>query len=205
MYKISWPNRITLSRILLVGPFVVALLNLQDPVWSEHARWFALVVFTLMAVSDGLDGYLARKLNQESMVGRILDPLADKLLILCSVMLLGHEGTNVSGIILPPYVAVIAVSKDLIVLLGFCIIYFVTSVMYIDPQKVGKWCTTFQLSMVIAILLWPNLPPYLSHLPRILWVAASVLALAAIVQYYRIGRSFLAQYEATIKKKNDHG
>ena len=77
--------------------------------------------------------------------------------------------------------------------------------MFIDPQRVGKWCTTFQLSMVIAILLSPNLPPYLSLLPKVLWVTASVLAIAAIIQYYRIGRSFLAQYEATIKKKNEGG
>ncbi|UCD27501.1 MAG: CDP-alcohol phosphatidyltransferase family protein [Planctomycetota bacterium] len=204
MYRISWPNRITITRILLVGPFVVALLNLQDPVWSEWARWFALVVFGLMSVSDGLDGYLARKLNQESMAGQILDPLADKILIFSSVMLLAHEGTHVTGALLPPTVAVIAVGKDLIVVLGFCIIYFTTSKLYIELQKVGKWCTTSQLAMIIAILLSPNLPVQLSLLPNIMWWLASALAIAAIVQYYRIGRSYLVRYEATVKQDVDN-
>ena len=58
MYKISWPNRITITRILLIGPFVMALLRLQDPTWGEPARWAAVVVFALMAISDWLDGYL---------------------------------------------------------------------------------------------------------------------------------------------------
>ena len=119
MYRVSWPNRITIARILLVGPFVVALLHLQDAVWHEWARYWALLTFALMAISDGLDGYLARRLHEESAVGRFLDPLADKLLIFCSVILLAHPSTQVPGIRLPSTAAVIAVGKDVIVVLGF--------------------------------------------------------------------------------------
>jgi len=158
MYKLNWPNRITITRILLIGPFVLALLHLQDPQWSELARWLAVVIFVLMAISDGLDGYLARRLNQESAVGKFLDPLADKLLVLFSVLFLAHEGTHVEGALLPSYVAVIAIGKDMIVVLGFCILYFATSRSYIEPHRAGKWCTTIQLAMVIAILISPNLP-----------------------------------------------
>jgi len=61
MRLLSWPNRITMSRIFLIGPFVVALLYLQEPGWTEIARGSAMLVFVLMAVSDGLDGYLARR------------------------------------------------------------------------------------------------------------------------------------------------
>jgi len=198
MYKISWPNRITITRILLIAPFVVALLHLQnpDPVRRECARWGGIAIFVLMAISDGLDGYLARRLKQVSTVGRFLDPLADKLLILCSVLLLTHEGTHVTGRLLPATVAVIAIWKDLVVVVGFCIVYFVTSRVYIDPQRSGKWCTTVQLLTIIAILLSPDLPQPLSRLPVVLWWAASGLAMVAVVHYYRIGMHFISECEA---------
>ena len=197
MHKLSWPNRITITRILLVGPFAVALLHLQNPEWGQHARWAALVVFAVMAISDGLDGYLARRLHEESAVGRFLDPLADKLLILCSVAILAHEGTHVTDRLLPAFVAVIVIGKELIILIGFCIIYFTTSRAYIDPKRVGKWCTTFQLLMVIAILLAPDLPGILSHLPAVLWWTASILAVATVVTYFQLGRRFIAEHETT--------
>ncbi len=195
MYRINWPNRITITRILLIGPFVVSLLNLQDPAWGGYARWGAVAVFALMALSDGLDGFLARRLHQESAAGRFLDPLADKLLILCSVVLLANEETTIHGAKLPSTVAVIAVAKDLIVVLGFCIIYFTTSRTYIDPRGWGKWCTTVQLLTVISILLYPNLPHGLERLPRVLWWTASVLAIATVIQYYQLGRRFIAEHE----------
>jgi len=195
MHKLSWPNRITITRILLVGPFAVALLHLQDPEWGRHARWAALAVFAVMAVSDGLDGYLARRLREESVAGRFLDPLADKLLIFCSVAILAHEGTHVTGMLLPAFVAVIVIGKDLIIVIGFCIVYFATLRAYIDPKRVGKWCTTFQLLMVIAILLGPDLPGVLSHLPAVLWWGASILSIATVVSYFQLGRRFIAEHE----------
>jgi CDP-diacylglycerol--glycerol-3-phosphate 3-phosphatidyltransferase len=195
MQKISWPNRLTLARILLVGPFVWMLLHLQDPTWHEHARWAALAIFALMAVSDGLDGYLARRLHEESAVGRVLDPLADKLLILTSVILLARQDTSVPGMRLPDIVAIIVVSKDIIIVIGFCIIYFFTARPYIDPRLSGKWCTTLQLAMVIAVLLSPNLPGTVKHLPVILWWAASVLAAITVVNYFQIGMRFIAKHE----------
>ena len=194
MYRISWPNRITLARILLVGPFVVALLHLQD--WGEPARWGALAIFAVMAISDGLDGFLARRLNEESAVGRFLDPLADKILIFCSVILLANEGTHVTGALLPAWVAVVVVGKDLIIVLGFCIIYLGTARTYVEPQATGKWCTLLQLLMVIAVLLSPSLPKPLRLAPTVLWWCASAMALVTIVHYYRMGRQFIAQHEA---------
>ncbi len=196
MYKISWPNRVTLTRIILVVPFVMVLMHLQDPVWSNWARWSALVIFAVMAVTDGLDGYLARKLNAESAAGKILDPLADKILIFFSVILLAHQGTHVKGALLPAEVAIIAIGKDLIVVLGFCVIYFSTSRIYIDPRKVGKWCTLTQLLMIIAILLAPDLPQSLKRLPVVLWWTASVLAVATVIRYFQLGHRFVMHHES---------
>ncbi len=192
MYQLNWPNRITLARIILVAPFVACLLHLQDELWGQWSRYGALAIFALMAASDGLDGYLARRWNQQTAVGRLLDPLADKLLIFFAVILLANEGTHVSGKILPPEVAVIAIGKDLFVLLGFCILYFATSRTYVDPRGWGKACTVSQLAMVISILLYPDLPASLSRLPDVLWWLASILAIITSVHYFQLGRYFIA-------------
>lgn len=195
MYKLSWPNRVTMARILLVGPFVVALMHLQDGRWGELARWSAVLVFALMAVSDSLDGYLARRLKAESALGQFLDPLADKLVILCSVILLARPDTGVAGMLLPSTVAVIAVGKDLVIVVGFCLIYIITSRVYIEARPLGKWCTATQLVMIITILLSPNLPGPLKWLPVLLWWAASLLAVAVVVQYFRMGLYFVSGQE----------
>jgi len=83
MTWLNWPNRITIGRIVLVVPFVICLLNLNNPEWTGW-RYVALVLFSFMAVSDGLDGFLARRLREETPLGRFLDPVADKLLIACA-------------------------------------------------------------------------------------------------------------------------
>ena len=88
---LGWPNRITLGRMLLVGPFVVCLLNMDEP-GRNWLRWAAVGIFAAMAVSDLLDGYLARRLHDESPLGKFLDPLADKLLITAAVLILGILG-----------------------------------------------------------------------------------------------------------------
>jgi CDP-diacylglycerol--glycerol-3-phosphate 3-phosphatidyltransferase len=193
MYQLNIPNVITLIRIILVAPFVVCLLHLQDEYWAQWFRWGALGVFAVMSVTDGLDGFLARRWNQQTAVGRLLDPLADKLLIFFSIILLAHEGTHVTGKMLPPEVAVIAIGKDLFVLLGFCIIYFATSKTYVDPRAWGKACMVSQLAMVISILIYPDLPDYLAYLPNFLWWIASFLAVMTAIQYFHLGRLFIIQ------------
>lgn len=195
MMKMSWPNRLTVTRIVLIGPFVIALLNLQDPGWQDVARWTAVGIFCVMAITDGLDGYLARRLKQETAAGKFLDPVADKLLILFSVVLLAHEGTTVPGARLPATVAVTAVGKDIIVIIGFCIIYLTTAKIFIQPNYIGKTCTTVQLAMVIAILLSPDLPAWFWIVPRVLWWLATALAFLTIVTYFRTGQHFIARHE----------
>lgn len=195
MLHLNWPNRLTILRILMIGPFVVALLNLQEDGYENIARWAALIIFGIMAVSDGLDGYLARKLREESAMGRFLDPLADKILIICSVILLVQDGTHVPGSRLPSWVAVVAVGKDLIVVLGFCIVYLATTRIYIEPRLLGKWCTTMQLAMIIGVLISPDLPAAFRVVLPVLWWLASALAVATIVQYFQMARRFLERHE----------
>ena len=85
--SLSWPNRMSILRLLLVAPFVVLLMNQNQPGWA-FARYVAVGIFVVMALSDWIDGILARKLNAMTRLGAILDPLADKMLIICAAVLL---------------------------------------------------------------------------------------------------------------------
>jgi len=190
MARLSWPNRLTLARLLLVAPFVICLLNLQDPNYGPLVRWAAITIFVGMSLTDVLDGFLARRFRNETPFGKFLDPLADKILIICAVILLGHEGTCIPNYKLPNYVVVIAIGKDLLVVLGFVLIYMALGKIFIRPRALGKACTAVQLIMVTSILLGPDLPGTLQPLPKILWWAATCLALASAIDYLRIGTRF---------------
>jgi CDP-diacylglycerol--glycerol-3-phosphate 3-phosphatidyltransferase len=197
MTTLTWPNRITLSRIILVAPFVVCVLSLQDPQWGQAARRGALAILAVMAVSDVLDGFLARRLRQETPLGRFLDPVADKLLIICAVVLLARQNTSVPGCVLPSIVVVAAIGKDLLVVVGFCIIYIITSRACISPRRPGKLCTCAQLAMVFAALLHPDLPVLLARLPDVCWWTATALAVVSAVDYFRFGQRFVASVSQT--------
>ena len=196
MSRMSWPNRITIARILLIAPFVICLLNVRT---MPGARWAALAIFVVMALSDAFDGFLARRLGQETPLGRFLDPLADKLLITCTVILLALPNTWMGRVVLPSWVAVIAIGKDLVVLLGFVLIYLSVGKAVIQPRRLGKICTACQLVMVVLVLLSPDRRPDSSlgvEVPGMLmsgvWWTASALAVASALDYVRMGSRFVA-------------
>jgi CDP-diacylglycerol--glycerol-3-phosphate 3-phosphatidyltransferase len=195
--QLGWPNRITIIRMLLIGPFVVCLLELDTPdrTWL---RWLAIGFFGAMALSDVLDGYLARRLHSESPLGRFLDPLADKLLITTAVIILCTVGVRETSdidtsrsIVLPSWVAVAAIGKDLVVSIGFGLVYLSTGRVFIRPRLLGKSCTIVQLALVLSMLLWVDLPDWLAGTPEVLWWAATVLAALAAVDYILLGNRYV--------------
>jgi len=191
MAKLSWPNRITVTRILLIGPFVLCLLHLQEERWTRHV---AAAIFLVMAASDALDGWLARRLQDCTRLGGILDPIADKILITCAMIMLGYEGTSVPGKKIPDVVVVAAVGKDLVVVLGFMVVFLMTSQALIRPRLAGKVCTTVQMLTVLVVLLWPDLPGWLDRLPDVLWWSATGLAVVATLDYVRAGTQFITSH-----------
>lgn len=204
-FRLGWPNRITIIRVLLIGPFVVCLLNMND---ADHRelRWVAIVIFALMAFSDVLDGYLARRLHDESPLGKFLDPLADKLLIIAAVVILcvgGVKDTSDTGsrghLLLPNWAAVAAIGKDLVVSIGFGLVHLATGRIYIRPRLAGRCCTVVQSALVLGMLLWVDLPPALADLPRLLWWLATMLAAVAAVDYIVMGNRYVAAVGAEAK------
>jgi CDP-diacylglycerol--glycerol-3-phosphate 3-phosphatidyltransferase len=198
---LNWPNRITIGRIALVGPLVICLLNLDVAV--PHVRRLALALLIIMSLSDAVDGFLARRMNEESALGRFLDPVADKLLISCAVVILAIESIGVPGFTLPNWVPVIALGKDVVVVIGFLLIYLVTGAFFVEPRVWGKACTLVQLVMLATILVAPDLPVILQRLVPALWGGASGLAVVAMVDYFVVGNRFAARRHQAHEESSD--
>lgn len=203
-FRLSWPTRITIMRILLIAPFVGCMLNTHDPQFDQATqgllRYAAVALFFLMAISDAIDGYWARSRKQITKLGTFLDPLADKLLMTCASLLLVSEQGHVDGWQLPSMVVVLIIGKDILITLGFLIVYLITSQIHIVPVRAGKLATALQLSMVIAVLVAPELAavtPGYRWFVRVLWWSAAGMAVLAALIYIRNGTRYIEQYERT--------
>jgi phosphatidylglycerophosphate synthase len=184
------------------------MLKTNDPSVSTGVqnalRYVALLIFLMMAISDGVDGYLARKRNQITKLGAFLDPIADKALMICACLLLASQRGHVDGFLLPPTVVVLIIGKDLFLLIGFVIVYLVTSQIHIVPVFIGKLATTLQLSMVAGILIGPEassvLPGWIWLLRTLWWSAAGTAVLATLI-YIRDGSRYIEQHEQNLANK----
>lgn len=193
--SLSWPNRITLMRILGVPPFVWLILKQSQ--WPP-ARWMALVLFVLMGLSDALDGYLARRHNMASKLGAVLDPVADKILITCAVILLAIDRVGVPGALVPDWTVVAVVAKDLWLVSGFIILSLIGVRIRVRPNRYGKGCTMSQIIMVTLILAAPDLDklgiPASRFIPPILGGLVTGLSAMVIGSYTRYGLEQVAEH-----------
>ena len=206
--KLNWANQITILRILLIVPFVSCMLKINDDALTQAlrdaVRYVAFAIFMAMAISDGIDGYLARRIKQTTRLGAFLDPLADKLLITSACLLLASQRAGVKGFPLPPTVVVLVIGKDLLLLIGFIIVYFITFQIRIAPALVGKIATALQLSMVAGILVAPEISSIFGGwiwFLRVLWWSAAGTAILATLIYIRKGSRYIEEYEQSLDEK----
>ncbi len=170
------PNKITILRILLI-PFFIA--------FTLYGKWeAALVIFVIAAISDGIDGYIARAAKQKTELGKILDPIADKLLILSAFICLSVVRGVPPEIKIPPYVPIIIISRDSIIVLGALVIYLIRGKLEIRPTLTSKITTFFQMLTVISVLLKLALSP-------LLWNIAVALTVASGMEYLIKGNKAL--------------
>jgi len=204
--KLSWANRMTILRILLVLPFVICMLKINSPEFSQAMRnlirYVSFSIFLVMAVSDALDGHLARKNRQITKLGAFLDPVADKLLITSACLLLSSQRARVGDdFLLPPTVVVLIIGKDLFLIIGFVIVYFITAQLVVAPVLIGKIANALQLVMVGAVLLAPEIsravPGWIWFLRTLWWSAAGAAILATLI-YIRNGSRYIEQYEQSL-------
>ncbi len=143
-------NKITIVRILLVPFFIVEVVYYLTNGHELH-RLLAVLAFAVAALSDGLDGYVARRYNQRSELGAILDPLADKLLLVSAVVLLSfHNQRYLTP--LPIWLTTIILSRDVLLLLGMAVIHFVCGKVRVRPHVLGKIATVLQMGAVLWTL-----------------------------------------------------
>ncbi|MDD5130652.1 MAG: CDP-alcohol phosphatidyltransferase family protein [Candidatus Omnitrophica bacterium] len=173
-------NKISTFRILSV-PFFIACLLYYSP---ERAFLLnlALVIFVLGVISDGLDGYIARKAKIQSKAGLILDPLGDKLLLISAFIFLSPICRL--SLKFPLWVSFIVISRDLIIIMGAVVIYMVKQNLEVYPTKWGKLTTTFQMLSVVCVLLqW--------KLAILIWWPAVIFTVISGFDYVKRGFKIL--------------
>ena len=144
-------NKVTILRILLVPFFVVELLYYLRS-GNEWFRLTALLCFGTAAVLDGVDGYIARHFNQKSELGAILDPLADKLLLVSAIVTLSLNHSNYLGEI-PLWLTGTLIGRDVLLLMGVGVVRFTVGKVTVRPRMLGKIATVLQMTVVIWLLL----------------------------------------------------
>ena len=144
-------NKITILRILLIPFFVIELIY-YIRTGNEIHRLLAILSFAITAILDGVDGYIARRYHQISELGKILDPLADKLLLVSGIVALSFNHGNFLGQI-PLWLTGTIIGRDLLILVGVAVIRFTVGKIVVRPHFTGKIATVLQMSVVIWILL----------------------------------------------------
>ena len=146
-------NKITILRILLVPFFVVQMIYYEEG-GDETNRLLALLSFAIAAVSDGVDGYIAKRYNQRSELGAVLDPLADKLLLVSAIVLLSIPNHHIGNV--PLWLSATVVGRDVILVIGLAVIHFTVGKVRVRPRLTGKVATVLQMISVLWVLLkWP--------------------------------------------------
>src|ERR1035437_587373 len=144
-------NKITILRILLVPFFVVEILYYVET-GNEVHRLLALLSFAVASILDGVDGYVARHYNQWSELGTVLDPLADKLLLVSGIVVLSFDHTPRLATI-PLWLTGTIIGRDLLLGIGAVIIRLVVGKITVRPRMTGKIATVLQMAVVLWILL----------------------------------------------------
>jgi cardiolipin synthase (CMP-forming) len=144
-------NKITILRILLIPFFVIEILY-YTRTGSEGYRWCGLTAFAVAAICDGVDGYIARRYNQRSELGAILDPLADKLLLVSGIVLLSFDHSPYLASV-PLWLTGTIIGRDVVLLAGLIVIQMMVGKVKVRPRILGKIATVLQMAVVIWVLM----------------------------------------------------
>ena len=148
---LTFANKVTVGRILIV-PFFIATVMYISP---SHAyfRWVALALFMVAVISDIIDGYIARTRGQKTRAGAILDPLADKILLISAFICLYIKRGSFPDIHFPLWFVVALISRDVMLLMGSMVIQLSTGRLDIEANRSGKLTAFLQIVCVLGVLL----------------------------------------------------
>ena len=183
---VNIPNILTVTRILLIPLFVIFLIRDMMP--------FALLVFIYAAITDGLDGLLARYFRQQSVLGSYLDPMADNLLLTSAFISLAVLK------LIPGWLTVLVISRDVFIVLAFAIFVLFDIKVESKPSLISKWTTVAQISTIMITLIALQLPMVLIIEQPLFWITA-VLTILSGLHYVYIGLNIL-QAGSNTRDKN---
>jgi cardiolipin synthase (CMP-forming) len=187
------PNLLTYARILAVPVIVLCFFVEGKLESSDFARWAGFWIFVVASITDYLDGYLARIWNQTSNIGRMLDPIADKLLVAAVLLLLAADQT-IAGWSL--WAAITILCREILV--SGLREYLAALKVSVPVTRIAKWKTTIQMVAIAFLLAGPagdKILPYTTELGiALLWVAA-ILTFYTGYDYFRAGLKHLVDDE----------
>ena len=168
---INIPNTLTLLRILLTPLFAIFLI--------KHLFSFALLVFAIAAVSDGMDGLIARLFHQKTTLGAYLDPAADKLLLTTAFVTLAIQK------LIPSWLSVIVITRDVLILFGIALFIITGREFQPVPAILSKVTTVTQLASVLAVLVAYQAPRIAQIQGPLFWFAAGITTVSGFQYIYR--------------------
>jgi cardiolipin synthase (CMP-forming) len=180
----SLPNLLTLSRILVI-PVVIGSFYVS----GDYARWFACALFSAAAVTDWLDGHMARRWQQQSEIGRFLDPIADKLLVAATLFMLTTFGRLSAHTVLP---ALVILCREILV--SGLREYLAGLRVGMPVSRLAKWKTVIQMVAIGVLIVGdagPGFLPVTTIGETLLWLAA-LLTLVTGYDYLQAGFRHMA-------------
>ena len=176
---VTVPNLLTIFRMVLI-PVFVSLLFYQRFIW-------ALTVFVIAGITDGLDGLFARRFGQQSQLGTVLDPIADKLLLVTAFVVLSMRSVFPepvpSHLPVPFWVTVAVISRDVFIVVGAAAINVMTGFRGFRPSWLGKLNTTVQIIAIAAIIFAARFPYGTGYYLPTTYVIVFSLAVASGLHY----------------------
>jgi cardiolipin synthase len=182
---LSLPNLLTYARILAVPLVVMCFFREGQFGADDTTRWWALAIFAVASITDFFDGYLARIWQQTSTIGRMLDPIADKLLVAACLLLLAADGT-IRGWSL--WAAIIILCREILV--SGLREYLAELKVSVPVTQLAKWKTTMQMVAVSFLLAGPageTVLPYTILIGLVLLWVSAIITLYTGYDYFRAG------------------
>jgi cardiolipin synthase len=185
----TFATSLTVLRILLIPVFVLFAMYYGESVAAgapeEWMRWSAIGVFVLASVTDAFDGYVARHFGQESKVGAMLDPIADKGLVITAIITLSVSPWHYK---LPLWFPVLVIARDAVIVLGCVVVRLMHDHLEVKPSWMGKTAT----ALLMVSLAWAMFQ--IPHLEYVVW-PAGFFTLVSGLEYVWRGVAHLSHHE----------
>lgn len=173
--KDNIPNTLTLLRIIMLPMFIILLVY-------NHVH-LALLTFFFASLTDILDGYFARILNQKTELGSYLDPIADKILINSSLIVFSTMDINSASGIIPLWYTIIVISRDIIIIFGYFVVFFIVGKVKVVPSREGKatsFLNVFVIGLVLVFLSLGLSQPYFDKIKYLLYFVSVITVISGL-------------------------